>query len=162
MRKIFVLIVILVSSTICFASNSILLPAKSAADAVITRGSTSHNISLLALSHMKVKDFEEMTGKRMNLGEKIVFKIAQKKLRNSLDDNGNVDKKKIKKLLMIQAHKFDNGDSHHWLVLTLLTLALAVGLSIIGIFVPFIWVLAAIAGLACAVFFILWLVSMAD
>ncbi len=161
MRKIFALSVALAIVLCSFGSTSILLPAKSSPDITITHNNVNYSLSLLALSHMSVKDYEKMTGKHMKLGDKIVFKIAQRRLRNSLDAYGNPDTKKIKNLLS-KTHKFYDGDSHHWLVLTLLTLALAVGLSIIGIFVPFIWVLAAIAGLACAVFFILWLVSVAD
>jgi hypothetical protein len=84
---------------------------------------------------MRVKDFEQMTGRRMKLGDKIIFKIVQRKLRLSLDANGKVNNKKFEKLLLNQKHKYYDGDSHRWLMLTLLTLALAVGLSIIGIFV---------------------------
>jgi hypothetical protein len=162
MRKFIVLTTTLVALTTCFASNSMVLPPKNSSDIFITHRNVGYKISLPALSRMKVKDFEEMTGKRMKLGEKIIFKIAQRKLRGSLNEYGNPDPAKIKKLLLILKHKYDSGDSHHWLMLTIFTLLLTVGLSIIGLFVPFVWVLAAITGLACAVFFILWLVSMAD
>jgi Flp pilus assembly protein TadB len=55
------------------------------------------------------------------------------------------------------------AESRKWLRLTLIFLAAAVGLAIIGalVSVPFIGILSGIVGLGAAIFFVLWLINMA-
>src|ERR1043165_2363199 len=68
-----------------------------ARDVMIPVGNTVKSISMQQLSTMSVKDFEEMTGKKMSSLDRAMFKAAQKKVRHSIDKNGNVDNKKIER-----------------------------------------------------------------
>src|SRR5439155_16965340 len=54
---------------------------------------------LRKVSVMNVKDYEQMTGKHMNFIARSIFKMEQKKLRNSFDEQGNVTNKKLNRML---------------------------------------------------------------
>ena len=69
-----------------------------ASEAMIPVGSTGKLISMQELSTISVKDFEQMAGKKMGSVDKAMFKAAQKKLRHSIDKNGNIKNKKIERL----------------------------------------------------------------
>jgi len=69
-----------------------------ASEAMIPVGATGKLISMQELSTISVKDFEQMTGKKMGSVNKAMFKAAQKKLRHSIDKNGNIKNKKIERL----------------------------------------------------------------
>lgn len=56
-------------------------------------GKSGELISLEALSVIKIKDFEALTGKKMNLMDRIGFKASQNQLRNSIDRDGTFNKK---------------------------------------------------------------------
>jgi hypothetical protein len=75
------------------------VPVKNAADILIPVGKSGQKISLLELSQMKVKDFEKISGKEMKFTDKIGFKIAQKELRNSINNDGTINNKKLNKFL---------------------------------------------------------------
>lgn len=130
-------------------ANQILLPV----------GKNGEKISLMEFSTMKTKDFETFTGKKMSLTNKLALKIIQKKLRNNIDANGNINTKTFEKAT-VTLKKADDK-SRHYLKLCLVFLALAVALSIVAIFVPFIWILSSLAWLGAVIFFIVWLVNKA-
>jgi hypothetical protein len=144
------------------AGTSIVVPKKSpnpnANEILVPIGKNGEKISLMDLSVMKVKDYETLTGKKMNVADKVGFKIIQKKLRSSINSKGEINKKMLEKA----ATKLKKADDRQYLRLWLILLAVAVGLSIIGIFVPFLWWIAWLAGLGAAIFFVLWLVSKAS
>lgn len=85
-------------------------PAKiNAADVMIPVGKTGQQISLLDLSHMKVKEVEALTGQKMKLADKIGFKVAQKELSRSISADGTIDSKQLNKMA---AKKADGGGFH--------------------------------------------------
>ena len=54
-------------------------------------------ISLMDLSVISIKDFQTITGKKLNFIERFGFKITQKKLRNSINSNGALNTKKFER-----------------------------------------------------------------
>lgn len=85
-----------------FAGNLVVEPKKPlkiyAADVLIPVGNSGQKISLLELSEIKVKDMEALTGKKMKLADKLGFKMAQKQLRSSIDQDGTINNKKLNKM----------------------------------------------------------------
>lgn len=59
---------------------------------------TGYKISLMELSRISMKDLQLLTGRKMNLIEKIAFKDAQKTLKRNINPDGTFDKRFAKKL----------------------------------------------------------------
>ncbi len=110
------------------------------------------------LSLMSVKEYQQLTGEKMSLTDKLAFKLSQRELRKFINYDGTINSKKLESLGKKMPKPADNRSN---LRLALILLGVAVVLSILGYFVPFIWILASIAYLASAIFFIIWLVNMA-
>jgi hypothetical protein len=122
-------------------------------------GKDGAKISILDLSEIKVKDYEAISGIHMKTSEKVGFKMMQKQIRNSIKTDGTFDSKKLEKLA--QKAKRATEQSRKYLRIWLLLLAAAIILTILGLFVPFLWIIGAIAGLGATVFFILWIIALA-
>jgi hypothetical protein len=97
--------------------------------------------AFLALTPAKV---EQLTGKKMGLKEKIALKLAQKHVKKQLQ----------------KGKKIDIHDKNQMLKYWLICWGIAIILSIVGIFVPFVSYIGWIFGLAGSVFFVLWIVAM--
>lgn len=76
-----------------------------ASEVYLPVGKSGKMISLLDLSQIRVKDFEKLTGKDMKLFDKIGFKLAQKKLRRSINNDQTLNKKQIEKYLRKDTQK---------------------------------------------------------
>lgn len=164
MKRIFVLSLTIFVATASFAAPASVEPESpkskiKASEIYVPLGKSGHTISLLDLSTIRVKDVERITGKKMKLSEKIAFKMGQKKLAREIRPDGTINAKKLEGVV---AKKFASEQSRKYLRLWLLLLGAAILLSILGIFVPFLWIISAIAGLGATVFFILWLIALAD
>jgi hypothetical protein len=105
-----------------------------------TNGETDMQ-AFLALTPAKV---EQLTGKKMGLKEKIALKLAQKHVKKQLQ----------------KGKKIDIHDKNQMLKYWLICWGIAIILSIVGIFVPFVSYIGWIFGLAGSVFFVLWIVAM--
>lgn len=145
-----------------YAKTNVVLPKENPklnANAVmIPVGKNGEKVSLMELSQMSTKNYEELTGRKMNLAKKIEFKLIQRNLRNSISENGTV-KTKILGKAMAKAKKA-NAKTHKYLRICLILLALAIVFAILGWVIGFFWILSTIAGIGAVVFFILWLISM--
>lgn len=97
MKKVFTLLTAICVLANTFASVPVTTPPKKASEIFIPIGKTGHQISLLDLSQINVKDFEKVSGKKMKLVEKASFKLAQRELRNSINDDGTLNNKKLEK-----------------------------------------------------------------
>jgi hypothetical protein len=164
MKQVFTLaIAIAVMATSFAAGTTIVLPKKSpspnANQILLPVGKNGEKISLMDLSVMKTKDYEALTGRKMNLANKLEFKIIQRKLRDNIDANGNINSKMLAKATT-KAKKAASEKTHKYLMLWLIFLGAAIVLGIIGWAVPFFWILSSLAGLGALIFFILWLLSM--
>ena len=97
MKKIILLFTVICLVVNSFAAFTLEAPPVKASEVYITVGSKGEKISLLDLSRMKIKDLQQLTGKKMNLFDKIGFSLAQKKLRQSINHDGTFSQKKIHK-----------------------------------------------------------------
>jgi hypothetical protein len=55
-------------------------------------------VSFEDLAYMKVGEYEKFTGKKMSFFKKIHFKIAQKKLRSTINADGTIRNKKMERM----------------------------------------------------------------
>ena len=72
-------------------------------------GNTGKSISLLDLSKISVKEFQELTGRKMSFADKVAFKVAQKKVRDNINRDGTIDNKKIQKAMNSRSKGGESG-----------------------------------------------------
>jgi len=84
--------------------------ALKAADIRIPLGNTGKTVNLQELATMKASDLETMTGKKMGLLRRVEFKLAQKKLRRSINADGTINNKK---LAMLASKDMDGDTGFH-------------------------------------------------
>ena len=68
-----------------------------ASELFIPVGNTGKTISLKELSEISRPDFEKLSSHKMNAGQKVGFKMAQKKLRGMIDEDGRIKNKTLQK-----------------------------------------------------------------
>lgn len=107
MKKVLLLFVAFAVMTSAFAAFNLVEPPKKAAEIYIPIGKSGNQISLMDLSQITAKEFQTLTGKKMNVLDKVGFKITQRELRNSINNDGTLNGKKLNKL----ANKMAAGDS---------------------------------------------------
>jgi hypothetical protein len=91
----FAALAIMVSS---FAAFPVLdKPSKKASEILIPIGNSGQKISLLDLSAISTSQFEKLTGKKLNLVNRIGFKVAQRELKKSINSDGTVNNKRLEK-----------------------------------------------------------------
>ena len=125
MKKVFTLsCVLLIAVQFSFASSSVpaiaatteettVAPAPAtlkAADILLPIGSTGKTVNLQELSTMNTADLEKMTGKKMSLFQRMEIKMAQRKLRHSINADGTL---KNKKLAMMAGKEIDGETGFH-------------------------------------------------
>ena len=98
MKRIFTLIAAFLLVINSYASFTLTTPPKNASDVFITIGKTGKQISLMDLSEIKTKDFETISGRHLNVFDKAGFKLAQRKLRQSINEDGTINNKKLNKV----------------------------------------------------------------
>jgi len=97
-KKIFILVLALATINVSFALNlPIEKPRLKASEIMIPIGLKGEKISLLELSKISVKDVQDISGRKMKFADKLVFKAAQKKLRQNINPDGTINSKKIEK-----------------------------------------------------------------
>ena len=102
MKKLLLLFLAFSITFSSFAFSTFSLVHK-ASDVYIPIGSTGQKISLLDLSKIGIKDFENLSGRHLNFFDRMGFKLAQRKLRKSINADGTIDNKKLNRFL-------DQGD----------------------------------------------------
>lgn len=100
MKKVIFLLLITIGFQQTFAT-ALVKPKKKvyAADIMIPLGNTGTRISLLDMSALSVKEAEIIRGEKMKLSERIAFKVAQKKLRKTINPDGSINDRRIVKNL---------------------------------------------------------------
>jgi hypothetical protein len=99
MRKVSLLIVALFTLTASFATSRPASAPLKASAILLPVGNTGKTISLLDLSEISVKEFQKITGKKMSFADRMGFKLAQRNLRNSINNDGTVNNKKLTKMV---------------------------------------------------------------
>lgn len=103
MKKVFFLLAAVAVFANSFATSGFLNLPKKASEVYLRIGSTGKTISLPDLSKIDVTEFENISGRHLKFFDRLGFNLAQKKLRNSINADGAIDNKKLKKFL-------DQGD----------------------------------------------------
>jgi hypothetical protein len=98
MKKILLAFTAFVFVTTSFAAFNLVEPPKKATEIFIPVGKSGARISLMDLSQVKVKEFEILSGQKMKFTDKVGFKLAQRELRNSINNDGTLNGKKLNKL----------------------------------------------------------------
>ena len=78
-----------------------------ATDIIIPLGSSGNSVNLQELSTMSVADLEKATGKKMNWLRRVEFKLAQRRLRHSINPDGTLNNKRLSML----ANQDMNGET---------------------------------------------------
>ena len=104
MKKLIILFAFIASfSSINSTTNSIpssaAKPPLKADEVYLPVGKTGHLISLMDLSRISVKDFETLSGEKMKFSEKVQFKLSQRQLKKSINEDGTFSRKSIEKYL---------------------------------------------------------------
>ena len=68
-------------------------------DIMIPLGETGTKISLLDISRLTVKEAEIIRGEKMKFPEKVAFKYAQRKLKQSINPDGSLNDRRLTKNL---------------------------------------------------------------
>jgi hypothetical protein len=98
MKKVFAFLVALAIMTQTFAA-AITKPEPLKASDVRIPVANGKVITLQELADMKAVDYAKLTGKKMKFFDRVGFKIAQKKLRSSINPDGTINSKKLQKNL---------------------------------------------------------------
>lgn len=99
MRKLLLLTLSFLVLSISFAATTVLeKPVKTSTRQMFIPIGKGQTISVWDLSRISVKEVQEITGKKMKFFDKIGFKIAQHKLRNSINPDGTLNSKKAEKM----------------------------------------------------------------
>ncbi len=114
--------------TASFASTGFTSVPKKATQIYLPIGKNMQ-ISLMDLSVISVKDYEKVSGKHLNFFQKLSFKAAQKKLRNSIAPDGTITNKKLTKAMI---------DGDHSVGFHLGGFALGFFLGLIGVLIAYI------------------------
>ncbi len=103
MKKFFILCVALAMFATSFATSGFSILPKKTSEVFLPIGLTGKTISPSNLSTIDINEFEKISGRHLKFFDKIGFKLAQKKLRNSINADGTIDNKRLNKFL-------DQGD----------------------------------------------------
>ncbi len=110
MKKVIFLLLITIGFQQTFATALVKPKNKVyAADIMIPLGNNGARISLLDMSALSVKEAEIIRGEKMKLSERIAFKVAQKKLRKTINPDGSINDRRIVKNLK----KVDGNGGFH-------------------------------------------------
>jgi hypothetical protein len=102
MKKTFTLFLLIAVFSAAYSSTTSIpvSPTKSsvkATEVYVPIGKTGKFISVMDLSQIRVKDYESLTGKKMKLMEKVNFKLGQRELKKSINQDGTFSNKKVEK-----------------------------------------------------------------
>ncbi|HMO63351.1 MAG TPA: hypothetical protein PKC39_13745 [Ferruginibacter sp.] len=113
MKKVTTLLLAALLLNVCIAVNPSaegIRPLK-ATEIMLPIGSTGNSISLADFSQLKPAEYEKLANVKLNFFDRIAYKRAMKKLRNSISADGTVTNHKISKVLGGAA--LDSGDGFH-------------------------------------------------
>lgn len=111
MRKLVIFSILLFCTVQIFGSPLAVKPKKKiyAAQIMIPLDQSGSKISLLDISRMTIKEAEVVRGGKMKFSEKIAFKVAQKKLKQSINPDGTINDRRLVKGLK----KVDGNGGFH-------------------------------------------------
>jgi hypothetical protein len=136
MKKILLSLILVFLCTAGFTSStSNSLPASgssiNASKVFVPVGKTGHMISLMDLSQISVKEFEELSGEKMKFFDKIKFKAGQHELRKNINEDGSFNSKKLENYFAASQKGLLTGG------ISWAGLALGIFLSLIGVLIAY-------------------------
>jgi hypothetical protein len=136
MKKIIILFAVIgifssVNSTTNSIPSSVANVRLKADEVYLPVGKTGNLISLMDLSRISVKDFETLSGEKMKFFEKVQFKLSQRELKKSINEDGTFSRKSIEKYLTKPQPMGGGG------VFSLGGLLLGLFLSLIGVLIAY-------------------------
>lgn len=99
MKKIFAFVALSLILNVTFASVVVTSSRLKASEIFLPLGSTGQKISLLDLSTIKIKELEQLRGAKMSFGDRLIFTVSQKKLRDNIGLDGSINVKKLQKAI---------------------------------------------------------------
>jgi len=69
-----------------------------ASEIMIPIGKSGQKISLMEFSKLKPAEYEKMAKVKLGFFDRVAYKMAMKKLKKSIDKNGNITNKKVAKM----------------------------------------------------------------
>ncbi len=102
MKRILLFLALAFTFNLAFASPLVVKPKKKkiyASDIMIPLGEKGMTISLLEISRLTVKEAEIVRGEKMKFSERVAFRAAQHKLRQSINPDGSLNDKRLVKNL---------------------------------------------------------------
>ena len=99
MKKFVALCMALMILAQSFASFTEPAPPKKAGEIFIPVGTEGKKISLLTLSQISIREFEQQAGYDLKLMDKVSFKLAQRELRKTINADGTFNKNKVHKFM---------------------------------------------------------------
>jgi len=99
MKKLVGLLMGLLILSQSFASFTVPLPPKKANEIFIPVGNEGKKISLLTLSQISIREFEQQAGQDLKLMEKLSFRLAQRELRKTINEDGSFNNNKVHKFM---------------------------------------------------------------
>jgi hypothetical protein len=112
MKKIIILFTSLFFLSQTYGTTTIKPPKFKASDILIPIGNTGRFINLDELSVISLKDLQQLTGKNLKFSDKITFKMVQRKLRRSINEDGTINNTYLKKACkngFFNSHPFHAG-----------------------------------------------------
>jgi len=110
MKRFFLFLALVFFNFFSFASHDPNEAKVNAKNVFFPVGKTGKVISLFDLSEISKSELETLTGRKMTVSQKLSFNSSQRKIRNSIDENGFVKNKKLNKVL---AKKAGNTKGFH-------------------------------------------------
>jgi hypothetical protein len=158
MKKTFILFLLMAVVSATYSSTSTTPvsstnPSIKATDVYVPIGKNGQLISLMDLSEISVKDFENLSGKKMKFREKVSFKMKQRELKKNINYDGTFSKKRVEKYF----NKAALGG-----VFSISGLLLGLFLSLIGVLIAYLITTGDKKGritwawIGCAISLILW------
>ena len=134
MKKAFILFLLIAVVSATYSSTNTIPgssknPSINATEVYVPIGKNGQLISLMDLSEISVKDFENLSGKKMKMMEKVKFKMKQRELKKNINYDGSFSKKRVE--------KYFNKAALFGGAISLSGLALGLFLNIIGVLIAY-------------------------
>jgi len=103
MKRLLLLSTAVLIFTASFAATTPIKPRLKASEIMISIGN-GLRISILDLSRISIKEVQELRGEKLKFADRLAFKAAQKKLRNTINPDGTLENKVFKNLKRAEDH----------------------------------------------------------
>jgi hypothetical protein len=98
MKKVIACLLLIAAFSVAYSTATVeVKPPVKATEVFFPVGKSGQMLSLFDLSRIGINDFQMLTGKKMRFFERMSFKIGQRQLKKSINEDGSFNKKKVEK-----------------------------------------------------------------